>query len=354
MNIGDIDLNSIKFNNNYYNEMGINASVTEAVTNENGETEYIPRPELPKPYGYIINDDDKIIQSITPLSLYCSENNDKKKGVGSKIILIFLAQAKTGKLFTLNTVYQVETEEEYKFAKMNIPFFNDRNNYSDEYSRQNIDAMLKNTLPAFVSSLDVTTDDILNNNIESLNLTVAYKNEMEINTMTFTISPAIFCCIKFTEAYIRECILNNHDIIMSSAHGFINTPISLFTVDTVDNIISMAKVDKKSKDITVLVRVMYYVEKGVKEALSLLFTTNPGVKFEKGKFNTTIAKINESYMEDSDQYLTELMFDTRINDKAYTCYLAQNKNKYYKLFLLDTKAQTDLTTLVKEFKGVMK
>lgn len=396
MKVMDIDLNSIKFNTNYYNEVSEVKSEEEIKPIEEEKVEEVPEviedadekiEEIekvegeiveanaeeveeenkedwgkaipfdvdalePTPTGFAINKDDQIIDSITPLSLYCTDAG--KKGVGAKIILIFLAKAKSGKLFTLNTVYQIEKEEEYKFAKMNIPFFNDRNNYNDEYSRQNIDAMLKNTLPAFVTDLEVVSDSILNNDTEYFKINGVYGNMDCSTTLIFSMRPAIFTCIKFTESYIKECILNNHDIIMSSAHGFSNTLINLFVVDSVDSVISMAKVDRKTKDVTVLARVMYYVEKGVKEASSLLFTTNPGIKFEKSKFNTTIQKINESYMEDSDQYLTELMFDTRINDKAYTCYLAQNKNKNYRLFLLDTTAQTDLSKMVMEFKSVMK
>jgi len=289
--------------------------------------------------GNVINtNNDFIIESISPLSLYGYEHS---------MALFLLAKVKSGKLFTLMSIYETENEEEEKFIKECIPFYNDGSTNGDSLFRKLVDNTIIDTLPIYLSDFNIMTEDgQLNNNTKRFYM----KAKRLINNKEFEnrfyLSPNIAISLLFIENYILEGIKNNHDITLATTFGHrVIDEVSIFNVGKVDSIVSLAPIDKKN-NVAIMFKMIQCTPEGNKESLYLLSAYHTSCKLDKKKITTTIESMNEQYLHDANQYISDFFFNTNINGNGYTIHCAKNINNNYKIFILDSATSTYLTHLV--------
>ena len=172
----------------------------------------------------------------------------------------------------------------------------------------------------------------------------------------FNMSSDVFASMSFTDSYLIEDYMNNHDFtqaILTGAdknnHGYIS---EIYMVDDVETIISLALADKKSGTLGCVFKVKRYIDDGVSDAFKILVPfVVEGSKFKKDKFNATMESIGDDYAKDADQYVCDFMWNTRIGniDKEYLIIKGKNKDNLSKVFFLDTDLENKLSELVDKF-----
>jgi len=283
---------------------------------------------------FIKSDDDKIIKSITPLTLY-----NYKVSYHDYVQLSYLVKNATGKIFIISTIYDAVYEGDDKildFIKNHVSFYDDKQ-YIDNKSRELVNKTLINTLPNFYFDGNI---DFVGENTFSINAVVGdgiYENEVQ-----FTFDIAIANTIKFTQVYISECTLNNHDIVLCNIHGSNDTEMNLFIVDKVLDIINIATVNEQKTAISIMLKV---ADKEGNESF-VLFLCNYVNNKILSKVNSTLDDISNMYNNNEDYWLAEFFYSTKIGDDGCVIYSTKNNKCKYTTFIFNKESVDQIEVLL--------
>lgn len=285
---------------------------------------------------FIKTEEDKHIVSITPMALY-----NYKISYHDYTLLSFLAKNASGKLFIIDAIYSSiysGDEKIIEFAKKNISFY-DEKEYVDNKSRELVNKMLKQTMPIYYSDLDIKFKD---NN--SFSMTAVVGDGIYENSTEFYFSAAIMNTIKFTEVYIKDCILNNHDIVLSNYHGFNNTETNIYKIKDVLDIINIAPLNKEKSAIAIMLKIVNESD----DIAFLLFVSNYVNDDILKKINTTTNDITKLYADNSDYWLAEFFYSSIINDEEYIIYSSRNNENSHVTYMFDQNAINKIEELLKK------
>jgi hypothetical protein len=283
---------------------------------------------------FIKTDDDKIIKSISPLAVY-----NYQVSYHDYVQLSYLAKNASGKIFIINVIYDAVYEGDDKvveFIKNNISFYEDKK-YVDNKSKELLNKMLYNTLPTFYSDNTITIKD---DNTFVLKCVVGdgvYENDTE-----FYFDAPIMNCIKFTEVYIKECIINNHDIVLCNIHGANDTEMNLFKVAKVLDIINIAPLNDEKTAIAIMLKI---ADKDDNESFVLFVCSYVNDKI-KSKMNSTIDEITNMYANNEDYWLAEFFYSTTVNEEGYVIYSTKNNKSKYTTFMFNKKCVDEIEKLL--------
>lgn len=282
---------------------------------------------------FMKTDDDKIIKSITPLAMY-----NYKVSYHDYTQLSFLAKNATGKIFIINCIFDTIFEGDDKiveFAKEYISFFEDKN-YLDNKSRELVNKMLIQSLPNYYTNLDIMFKD----NKFSMEVVVGdgvYENKEEL-----VFDAPIMNTIKFTVAYITDCVLNNHDIVLSNYYGFTDVETSLYKIKNVVDIVNIAPLNEEKTAIAIMLKI---TDENDKESF-LLFIANYINDKIKSKLNSTMENITSMFNNNSDYWLANFFYSTKLNDDDYIVYSAKNNEGKYTTYLFNKECVDQIETLL--------
>ena len=303
----------------------------------------IQKKEMDKNNFFALPDDD-IIVSVTPLILYM---NDKRE------MLSFLCKNKNNKLFTISDMYEFDMNYEYQFGKDHVPFYNSKEIFPIDHSRQMISNMLLNTLPKFISNfVFFTKNRLFPDPDDGYICTNATCNGKEY---TFKLPMNVFISLKFTEAYICDMIPCQEDLLYANMCG-VSTTFNprVVVIDKVDTLVHCALVDKKRSHLCMYhVKCHSYIKQDAVERFQLMFRgSTPNNQVFKKAFDIDIKTMKDEYGKDANQYTIDLQFSATLNDNHYSIYVGVNTKKEYIMFVLDSNFATELTQLLAEKAGV--
>ena len=319
---------TIQYNQDYYEEK------KEAKEGEEKQIAGLSVPSNIDISKFIKTDEDKIIKSISPLAVY-----NYQISYHDYIQLAYLAKNATGKVFIINVIYDAVYEGDEKiveFIKNNISFYDDKK-YVDNKSREMINKMLFNTLPTFYSDNTITFKD---DNTFALKCVVGdgvYENDTE-----FYFDAPIMNCIKFTEVYVKEAILNNHDIVLCNIHGANDTKMDLFKVAKVLDIINIAPLNEEQTAIAIMLKV---ADKDDKESFILFVCSYVNDKI-KSKLNSTIDEVTNMYANNEDYWLAEFFYSAEVGEEGYVIYSAKNNKIKYTTFMFNKECVDQIESLL--------
>lgn len=284
----------------------------------------------------IVNKDDYIIETATPLSLSSNRINNE-----TIVTLIWLCKAKSERIFTLGSSYFTDSEIEDEIIK-ELPFHNDNIFISSKISSN----ITMSALPNYICNMEFYTDDIYDCKEFKLDAVIVGNSKEKY---TFTVSNELFASFSFIDNYICDCIINNYEVTLAiiAAAKVPEFETELFVIDKIDSVVSLTPTDKKSSSVGVI----FQVSKE-KEIATILAPFDVGIRLPRSKFKgNTIKKIEETYLRDSDQYISVFIMNTRIKnlDKEFLIIKAKNKNNKNKLFFLSANVRKQLEDMVKEF-----
>ena len=281
--------------------------------------------------------DDNIIVTATPFSMNTLSGDSDKK----ILLMFFIIETKARNTYMLYTSYLLEDEMEEELIKVNP--FNVENNFS---SFRVCSDIIINSHPVYI------TNFIFNDNPEngiyrySIEAKEVIDKELQDPT-TFYMSSDVFCSIKYIDNYIFEGDINDYELSIASISGReLETPSEVVMVDKIDRIIAMVQMKKSTT-----CAIEFVVLSG-ENKYTLLGTFNLGMKFSRKKFKgMTIDKLNNIFLNDSDQYLQMFSEFCRFDnvDKDYLIIKGKNKNGINKIFLLDGTIRSEFETLICEY-----
>jgi hypothetical protein len=278
--------------------------------------------------------DDNIIVSATPLSM----NNISDNSAG----LFFIIETKSGKTNILYTTYLLEEFESEILADI-VPY-HVLNNFPSFRICADI---IINSFTAYITNFSFSYDSNEEKYSYSIPAIEVNKDSIVDKQVKFYMSSDVFCSLKYIDNYMYECDVNNYELSMASISARENDEISeTIIVDKVDRIVAMAKI----KDSTTYA-IEFAVISGENKYI-ILSTFNLGKKFSRKKFKgMTIDKINDTFLQDSDQYLQIFSEFCRFDnmDKDYLIIKGKNKNGTNKIFMLDGTVRTEFETMIFEY-----
>lgn len=282
---------------------------------------------------FMKTDDDKIIKSITPLAMY-----NYKVSYHDYTQLSFLAKNATGKIFIINCIFDTIFEGDdtiVEFAKEHISFFEDKN-YLDNRSRELVNKMLIQSLPNYYTNLDIMFKD------DKFSMEVIVGDGVYENKEELVFDAPIMNTIKFTVAYITDCVLNNHDIVLSNYYGFIDIETSLYKIKNVVDIVNLAPLNEEKTAIAIMLKI---TDENDKESF-LLFVANYINDKIKSKLNSTMEDITSMFRNNSDYWLADFFYSTKLNDDDYIVYSAKNNEGKHTTYLFNKECIDKIETLL--------
>ena len=314
---------------------------------------------------------DIFIKTVTPYRLIFN----KKEGRDIAII-IFLCKDDNDKLFIIDRNIVIHSTEQISDLQC-LPFAEDK---EIDFVNQRICAnILMGGLDNYVCDMkfNISKDDMMNNLSPVLTTNLTNVKTREIKQAS--INADTFAALTFIDSYIKEDIINEHDLalaVMAGSKDCTSNPAEFFVVDSVDKIVAMAPaevdMDNEKRGIIARIKAFFTHEEpvdhstsiglvaklarykgGERETLCLLTPFDIGVEFEEDKFKgNTISSIESEYFGDSDQYVSTLV-NSKITiegvDKTYMMIRAKSKTGSVKLFLLDSVVQKDLQEKINEY-----
>lgn len=279
-----------------------------------------------------LNEDDCFIVNATPLALTSNTIEDQEI-----VNLTWLCKTKSEKLIIINSTYKTDCGEIEKEIFKTVPFYFDNVYLSNKV----VHNLLVDNLPFYVTDLNFS----INNDKEFTFNCIADGCKQ----ITFYTNNTTFICFSFIDNYIRDNIINNHDLTLAVINGVNNNAsdnIDLVFVDKIDSVLKLVKLDGTS------VGVVFKAVSTGQESDLILAPFNIGIKFKKSKFKgSNIKKIENEYLKDKDQYISSFVYYTRIDnfDKEFLVIYAKNKDNHTKLFFLSYLCVSDLENMIKDF-----
>lgn len=282
-------------------------------------------------------EEDFHIQKASILSILMK---DVEKSKFPMIHVTWLCLSKSNKFFTLGTSYFIEDKMELETILDNpaitdnafVGFVAASSMISEKYQNYLVDMQ-------FCSSTDKIED------CEDFILDAIWMNEKnEKEAVRFFVPKEVFVGMVYIDEFIYNSELNYNGFELASISGVDTNRPEIFEVIRIEDIISINAIPKSSS-----VAVEMRVSNGTTNEL-LLGSFNIGVKLP---FLKTLKSKNlqKDYMEDADQYVTILSFNTKIKDKdkSYLVIEGKNKNGKKKLFFLDNGIQKQIENMIKNY-----
>lgn len=285
-------------------------------------------------YGtkFFSSEDDKVIEKIVPLTIASTNVEDNYS-------LIYLCKSKSNKLFTLSCVIRLDKEEQ-EFAKNNVCFYDEPSLARLKVSYQFANTLLLDTIPGFLTSFIISSDDIESDKF-SIEVLVTGEDNVKLS-----FNHNILGAIK----YIEECICmkdNDEDILTSIYSGagvFINGTV--FKVNEIGDIVKLAKTDYNGTIINLNIsnksnESVYFIAE--------LAVNNNG--FDDSKFNATPDTIKYNDADAAIQYITSSFYQTTINGDTYIFALAINENNENITFVFNDSLFNSIADKIKAFNA---
>lgn len=289
------------------------------------------------PYHLAFEDDFHINQA-SLLSL------TTKKSEGCKFPLIhvmWLCRARSGKFFTLGNTYIPEDKHELEDAAIFSPV-NEENMFLGTKAAY---SMIKQKFENYLTDMQFcSTGDKLESSEELILDAVLIHEDNKKEAVRFFVPMEIFASMSFTDDYVFNSEVDDDTLELASVSGISNDTSEPFEVLRIEGIVSITVT--KGNNVVVVLR----VSNGDHQEI-LMTSFNLGVKLNSGLFSKNkVKKLEKSYMEDADEYITLFQFNMRLKDKekSYMVIKARNKNNKKKLFFLDKAIQKELENMIKE------
>lgn len=318
---------TILYNQDYYEEKD---------EKKEGEEKQIAGLTVPSAIDiskFMKTDDDKIIKSITPLALY-----NYKVSYHDYTQLSFLAKNAANKIFIINSIFDTIYDGDEKiveFAKENISFYEEKA-YVDNKSRELVNRILIQSLPNYYSNLDINFKD------DKFSMEVIVGDGIYESKEELVFDAPIMNTIKFTVAYITDCVLNNHDIVLSNYYGFVDIETSLYKIKNVVDIVNLAPLNEEQTAIAVMLKI---TDENDKESFLLFVASYINDKI-RAKLNSTIEYITNLYSNNSDYWLADFFYSTKLNDEEYIVYSAKNNENKHTTYLFNKECVDQIEKLL--------
>lgn len=288
------------------------------------------------------------ISQVTPMTIMTTKSPDGKD-IASLVLLC--KDQYSDFTFCLTHNYIIENEEQKKQVEKNP--IHDNVNYISKRLATN---MVLRTLPVYITDLNFYYDKNYENPNEQFYMfAVPNKEENTRQIVKFNMSAEIFSVLAFLDDYIVSDSHNIHDLQIATIAGYKQADmlVTVNFVDNIDSIISLAPADEKnSTDVAVVFKTIEFVDANTKAIYKILTAFNFGKKYPKKKFRgATLAKLEDEYGKDVDQYVSNYMIECRLKnlDKDYLIIKAKNKDGVCKLFFIDNDNQKIIEELIEMY-----
>lgn len=277
------------------------------------------------------------LEIVVPLSAYIENINDNLVAY-----ITFLAKTED-KLISISTSYQLENVNEVPVVE-SLPFNIQKNFPSNKIVSDLVSSYVENYVTDFVFNYYNDKEDRYKFDFKAKKLT---ENGLD-KTVIFDVTSDVFNSIKYIDSYLFDGVVNNYELAVASTSGRSpEIPTSVIDIDRIDRVVAMSQI--KDSDTTAIEYVM--VDKDDNKYV-MLSTFNLGVKFNRKKFKgMTIDKLQNNYLQESDQYLQLFNEFCRFGniDKEYLIIKGRNKDEETKMFLLDSTVRTELQSMIGDY-----
>jgi hypothetical protein len=277
------------------------------------------------------------IKSIMPILIEESETNDH--------ILNFLCINETDNMFILSTVFQSDKE--------NLDFDSEYFRYisiheSTTFASQTIAfKTIKKSFTNYITDFVFEYDgDKLNSDIKEFNFKAYNMNNGEAKR--FIVNTDTYASISYQLNYIMGYDYNLRTLSLASLVGVdkeddrLNSEIIM--VKSIDNIVKLARVDKYGN-----IAIVFDCTDDKDDSYTLLTSFNLGYNIKKRKTKgVTVAKIESTFLSESDQYINSFSFDSSFDGKSYITIRAVNNEKKSKIFFINNSCQEKIIELIND------
>lgn len=285
------------------------------------------------------------LKTATPLTI--------EEGSNNLIVMSWLCTDENDDLLMVKSEYFVDYETESSILNMIGFSFN-----SKFISNRITDYMIMSKVPNYLCDLEFSMHDYADEDSKFTMVGMKLKDELDEEAgyeyFEFNLSTNLFMSMKFIDQYIMDSIYNNHDLGLASTLGskVSDSDTSIVIPSDIDQIVTMAPVEKKSGNIVVMFRVVNTIDENVKEMPIILAPFSTGRKLKTAKFKgETVQKIEARYFNDADHFIAQLMTTAHIKnlDKDYMILLGKTKNNVSKLFLFDMVLKSKLENMILDY-----
>lgn len=282
------------------------------------------------------------LKSLVPFSITREKEEDN-----IQFALNLLCTNEANDMLILSTIF--ELDEEYADLEIEhlkyIPIYEGSQYTANIISHAVIKQSLDNYLTDFIFEYG---EDKLSSSVKEFTFKAFNRATGELNN--FTINVELYSAIRFYIEYITSMNYNLRLLSAACVSGADreedNVDLQISIIKSIDNLVNLAKVDKKGN-----IAIVFECTDEDDEKYMLLTSFNLDYNISKRKTKgNTVKKIEKYFLQDKDQYMNTFSFSTYFNKdgKSYISIRAINNEKDCKLFLINKSCQEKILELIND------